>query len=233
MSWSKSIPVGVGVFVAVIAVAVIGAAMFIGESGEEALHLYRSYSSAARARAPANPMELQGKWKGLTVVPVDGPTAEALGASGSDEGLVVAQIPEGHPARHNGLMLGDVVVGVDGQKVRDLSDLYNVSRSTSGAEPALLDVRRHGQALTVFLPAAPPAGVATPELEGQNAWPWQGPGGGRGVQAGWGGQQLLCPHHGMVGAQGGPGVGYSCPICRGPVHRGQAGPYTPYPQPLR
>ena len=45
MSWKQSIPLGVGVILAVIAVGVIGAGMFMGDKGEELLHLYGDYKA--------------------------------------------------------------------------------------------------------------------------------------------------------------------------------------------
>ena len=212
MTWKSSVPLGVGIFLSVIAVLVVGSAMFLTDKGEEMVHLYKDYRKAS---GPSAPMELQGKWQDLTLVPLGGPTARALGVGDLDRGVVVADVPEGSRGRQAGLLPGDTVVGVDNQPVRDLSDLYSVSQAKAWSDPLLLDVRRQGQVMTVFLPGPQgPPGVALPEVEAQAGWPSPAPG----IQAGWGGQQYYCPQHGMVMPAGSPGVGYACPHCRGPLH---------------
>lgn len=220
MSWKTSIPLGVGIFLAVVAVGVIGAGMFLSDKGEEMLHMYKDFrSTQQQVPDPSNALELQGRWRGMTLAAIGGPTAQILGIREAERGVVVADLPP-DPMQAGGLAAGDVIVGVDQQPVDNIADLYNVSRTKSPVDPLLLDVRRHNHALTVVLPglqAAP--GLAPPggEVETNNPW-------GAGMPAAWTGQQFYCPREGLVLPGGSVSNPYLCPRCQGPLHLYPRGP---------
>lgn len=61
-------------------------------------------------------------WLGLALQPVGLPDA-ARSAAGSDGGLIVVGLSSGGPAERGGVMLGDVVLSVDGAAMRSPRDL--------------------------------------------------------------------------------------------------------------
>jgi predicted RNA-binding Zn-ribbon protein involved in translation (DUF1610 family) len=227
MSWKQSIPLGIGVVLAVVAAGVIGAAMFVTDKGEELIHMYGDYRAAQRKAAAAaradHAMELRGRWNGMSLTAANSPTARALGVREVENGVVVAEMSplDGQAAQLSGVRVGDVLVGVDGQQVRDLADLYNISRTKNPTDPTLVDVKRHNNTMTLMLPAAQQANQLPAfggENERPNAW-------GAGVPAAFTGQQFYCPQHGAVVPMGGVvamgggmgrGMGnpYRCPHCQ-------------------
>ncbi len=76
-------------------------------------------------------MELRGSWLGMKLTSLDSPTAQRLGIPSSAKGVMIVEIEERNGWRviQAGAMEGDVIVAVDGQDVRDLADLYDVSRN--------------------------------------------------------------------------------------------------------
>jgi hypothetical protein len=212
MRWKTTIPVGVGVVLAVVAVAVVGAAMLLTDKGEEMIHLYGDYR-AAKAGKQTDSMELFGKWRGMSLAAVNGQTAANLGVRG-ESGVVVAGV--GPFCQQVGLRAGDVITGVDNQPVRDLAGLYNATKKASPAAPTVLEVNRQGQTVALVLPPAgqaamgPGAGMGTrPELEAN----W-----GAGVPAAFNGQNFYCPRDGTVLPRGSVGSPFLCPRCQGPLH---------------
>ena len=100
-------------------------------------------------------MELRGSWLGMKLAALDSPTAQHLGIPPAAEGVIVAEITEadGWRVRQAGAMEGDIIVAVDGHTIRDLADLYDVSRKLDVGVAVLLDIRRWGQPMTLVLPA--------------------------------------------------------------------------------
>lgn len=202
MGWKTTIPLGVGVALIAVAAAIIGAALLFTDKGEELGHLYKDLRAASpqgQTGLVTSPqaLEVLGKWQGISVAAVDGPTARGLGLGEAEGGVVVAGLQEAQAAQASGLLVGDVIRGVDRQPVRDMADLYNISRTVDPLSPVLLDVQRQGQTMTLVLPAAATT-AAAPAAQ----------------PAAWTGTQFYCPLHGALGPRPAAGV---CPYCRGPA----------------
>ncbi len=217
MSWKQSVPIGVGVFLSVIAAGVIGAAMFLTDNGEEALHLYKNYQAASNPGVPMGPklsraMELQGKWCGINIVDPKSPTAQRMSLGEVEGGVVVAGLhpTNGAIAKQSGVLPGDVIVGVDKAPIKDMTDMFNVSRNLPPVSPVLLDVRRQGHPMTLVIPAA---AFSQPRATGE----------GEAVPAAWTGQQYYCPRDGLTLPRGMVRSPLVCPRCQGPLHLFQPG----------
>jgi hypothetical protein len=175
-------------------------------------------------------MELRGSWLGMKLSSLDSPTAQRLGIPPSAKGVMVVEIEErnGWRALQAGVMEGDVLTAVDGQDVRDLADLYDVSRDVDVGSAVLLDIRRWGQPMTLVLPAlhAPPPVAAQwqPGQVGQAA-PAVTPGANAaGAQlVGWApgsqGAQFYCPIHDRMWQQNAVHPHYRCPLGGCPLSR--------------
>ncbi len=191
-------------------------------------------------------MELRGSWLGVKLTGLDSPTAQRLGIPPTAEGVLVVEIAEmnGWRARQAGVVEGDVIVGVDGQTVRDLADLYDISRKVNVGEAVLLDVRRWGQPITLVLPALhTPIPGTVPMQPGQFAQPGQVTPGmtpgvnpaaaqpvawNRGVGAAYPpvmnvaagpGAQFYCPTHQRMWGQSAVQPNYVCPLGNCPLSR--------------
>ena len=192
------------------------------------------------------PMELLGSWLGVKLTGLDSPTAQRLGIPPSAEGVMVVEIMEmnGWRARQAGMMEGDVIVGVDGKTIRDLADLYDVSRKVDVGGAVMLDVRRWGQVVTLVLPAlrASPRTVAQWQPEqvapaplgvnglaarpaawaaGTQAAQYYGPATMNVAAAQTVGQgaQFYCAIHGRMWDQGAVYPNYVCPLGNCPLTR--------------
>jgi hypothetical protein len=175
-------------------------------------------------------MELQGSWLGMRLTSLDSPTARRLGVPPSAPGVMIVEIEKrnGWRARQAGAMEGDVIVGVDGKAIRDLSDLYDVSRNLDVGSAVLLDIRRVGQPMTLVVPAlhAPPPGAA-PSQPGQAGIPAQvmAPGANAALAqpAAWvpglQGPQFYCPIHSRMWSQNAVHPHYRCPLGNCPLSR--------------
>jgi S1-C subfamily serine protease len=60
-------------------------------------------------------------------------------------GLLVVQVQAGGPAEASGLILGDLLLGLDGQPVEDVDALRRLLRSLSAGQGVSLDIARAGQ----------------------------------------------------------------------------------------
>lgn len=60
-------------------------------------------------------------------------------------GLLVSGLVEGGPAEAAGLLLGDIIVGFDGQPVDEPESLVTLLRADRGGKPAILSVIRAGE----------------------------------------------------------------------------------------
>lgn len=220
MTLKQSIPLGFGIVLAVVAAGIIGAAMLMTDKGEELAHLYGDYKAGQRknnnGRRRDGAMELQGRWRGLTLSAATSPTATALGVREPEDGVVVARVGNGVVARQGGLQRGDVITAVDNQKVRNLTDLYKVAKTTDSTLPTVVEVKRSGQTVAAVLP---PSTVA-------RGAPFGGPEGREGAANVWGAgipaaagarQNYYCPRDGTVLPRGSVGSPF-CPRCKGPLH---------------
>lgn len=74
----------------------------------------------------------------------------ATGAKpGQERGLIVVSIEPGSPAERAGIVLGDVVTGVEGRPVRFFGDLHDALTAERIGKPVTLQVIRAGQARTL------------------------------------------------------------------------------------
>ncbi len=142
--------------------------------------------------------------------------------------------------RQAGAMEGDVIVAVAGQNVRNLSDMYDVSRYVEVTGVVTMDIRRWGQVMTLVLPAlqAQPAMIQGANAAGAQPVAWiQGPQGAQfycpritGANAtaiqpvAWPSQampgaQFCCPYHNRVWSQNEVYPQFRCPICNCPLNR--------------
>ncbi len=123
----------------------------------------------------ADQLKASGKvsrgWLGVVIQEVNKDLAESFGLE-RPAGALVAQVLEGGPAAKGGLMVGDVILNLDGKPIimsADLPHLVGVLKPGSTAE---LDVVREGsrKKLRVTIGALPEdgqelAGMATPGVE--------------------------------------------------------------------
>jgi S1-C subfamily serine protease len=95
----------------------------------------------AAAAKVVEPLLAHGRLKrgflGVTSQPVRLP-ASIAGVAGQESGLLVARVAADTPAEKGGILLGDIIVGLGGQPVKDTDDLQ-----------ALLGPERVGQATPV------------------------------------------------------------------------------------
>jgi serine protease Do len=78
-------------------------------------------------------------WLGVIIQEITPEIAEAIGVK---EGVLVAQIAPGSPAQKAGLKVGDIIVAVDGEKVREVRDLqFKIMKTPPGTEVTLTIIR--------------------------------------------------------------------------------------------
>ncbi len=102
-------------------------------------------ASARNGDGEGGAANAQGGPLGLTVEPVPAERARSLGLK-DGQGLIVSSVRPGSAASDAGIRQGDVIEEVNGDIVRDASQLRNAV-SGAGARPALVLVRRGDQAL--------------------------------------------------------------------------------------
>jgi len=228
----KHFPYGVIFPIVVLLAMLVAIAMFFTGKGEDVFE--------REGHKITQTMELRGNWLGMKLTSLDSPTARRLGVPPSvRKGVMVVELQEardGWRPRQAGVLPGDVIVAVDGKKVRDLADLYDASRNLDVGSAVLLDIRRWGQPMTLVLPAvyaAPP--VAGPPEAWQGVQPppatAQGANAGAAQLAAWapGSQCYQCPHfycrvHNQVFPQGAVHPNYRCPIGNCPLNALYAAP---------
>lgn len=97
--------------------------------------------------------EVQHPFLGVQLVPLVPPVRERLDVA-ADDGAVVLAVQAGGPADAAGLEPGDVIVGLDGQDVRDPGDLLTVLRDYSPGDTVTVDIDRGGDISTVEVEVA-------------------------------------------------------------------------------
>ncbi len=166
------------------------------------------------------PLELRGRWLGMSLTALDSATAQAKNIPATLKGVMVVEIAErnGWRARQAGLVSGDVITAVDGHEVRDMTDFYDITRDTDVAKAITIEVQRWGQAMTLVLPAV----VGVVAVPGQPAMPGQ-PRAVPGLPAVGaqpvGGPLFMCPTHGQGWQQAAVHPNYRCPMCNAPLVR--------------
>jgi predicted metalloprotease with PDZ domain len=156
------------------------------------------------------PMELQGRWLGMRLVPGDSASAREIGAPAAAAGVLVVEVSKtvGSRVMQAGVAPGDVIVAIDGKKVQTLGELYTVTTRQNVAQPLSLDIVRQGQQMAVMVPAA--MTPLMPQASGvQAASPTEA------VAAGL----FVCPNDGLQWTQAQVGPDLRCPRCGGPVVR--------------
>lgn len=94
------------------------------------------------ARLPARPVYL-----GLGVQPAELPPA--LAAEGRRAALLVAQVAQGGPAERAGVMVGDLLLSLDGAPLASTGDLLDGLGRRGPGEAARLELARGGAPITV------------------------------------------------------------------------------------
>jgi len=103
---------------------------------------------AAAADKVVQALLAHGKLKrgflGLTSQPV--PLPQALkDAAGQETGLLVARVAAGTPAEQGGVLIGDIIVGLGGQAVRDTDELQQLLSSDRVGQATPLRIIRGGE----------------------------------------------------------------------------------------
>jgi S1-C subfamily serine protease len=73
-------------------------------------------------------------WPGLYVVPLTDAVRSSLKLDANTQGLYVANVVARSPASIMGLQRGDLITGINGEKVRDLASFYRTLREKGSAE---------------------------------------------------------------------------------------------------
>lgn len=78
-------------------------------------------------------------WLGVVIQEITPDITEAIGVK---EGILVAQVVKGSPADRAGLKVGDIIVALNGRKLKDVRDLQlSVMRTRPGTEVSLTIIR--------------------------------------------------------------------------------------------
>lgn len=82
---------------------------------------------------------------GVSISDFNADSAKAFGIEGTAEGALVQEIVDGSAAENAGIMVGDVIVSVDGQRVKSASDLRNTIGLKRSGDSVRVDVIRDGK----------------------------------------------------------------------------------------
>src|SRR5690606_22332407 len=82
---------------------------------------------------------------GVSISDFNADTAKAFGIEGTDEGALVQEVVGGSAAEKAGIEVGDVIVSVDGQRVKSAADLRNNIGLKRSGEDVKVDVIRDGK----------------------------------------------------------------------------------------
>ena len=85
-------------------------------------------------------------WLGVVIQEITPEIAETIGVK---EGILVSQVAPGSPAEKAGLKVGDIIVAIDGEKVREVRELqFRVMKTPPGTE-ITLTILRGGKEQTI------------------------------------------------------------------------------------
>jgi serine protease Do/serine protease DegQ len=85
---------------------------------------------------------------GVTIQGMDAEAAEALGAT-VDHGALITEIVSGSAAEKAGLRVDDIIIGIDGKKISDASDLRNTIGLMGSGQDIKIEYIRDGKTKTV------------------------------------------------------------------------------------
>jgi hypothetical protein len=142
----------------ILVLALVGGVVLLFTAGDT------SWNPFAGPSANAQAMELSGQWLGMRLAASNTASAQSLGVVPMAEGVVVAELvmPEAARAQQAGLLPGDVLVGLDGSAVANLTDLYTLTTTLDVNRPVPISIVRQGQPLSLLLP--PPPGMYGPAV---------------------------------------------------------------------
>jgi len=85
-------------------------------------------------------------WLGVVIQEITPEIAETIGVK---EGILVSQVAPGSPAEKAGLKVGDIIVAIDGEKVREVRELqFRIMKTPPGTE-VTLTILRGGKEQTI------------------------------------------------------------------------------------
>jgi Do/DeqQ family serine protease len=82
---------------------------------------------------------------GVSISDFNADSAKAFGIEGTAEGALVQEIVDGSAAEKAGIMVGDVIVSIDGQRIKSASDLRNTIGLKRSGDSVRVDVIRDGK----------------------------------------------------------------------------------------
>ncbi|MFC1683469.1 S1C family serine protease [Candidatus Zixiibacteriota bacterium] len=92
--------------------------------------------------------EVRPFWTGIHIQSLSPLIAQSLSYPSTD-GVIVSQLDSASPALRAGLLVGDIITGINGKGIRDENDLVAEFYGTHVGDEITLDVWREGQAKTV------------------------------------------------------------------------------------
>lgn len=97
--------------------------------------------------------EREEAWMGIEVVGLDDPRARNFDYE-ADSGVLVVGVESGSPAEDGGVLVGDVIVKVDDEEIKDLRDYEQKMSSLEGREKAIAFMVKRGR-YTYFVAVKP------------------------------------------------------------------------------
>jgi len=153
--------------------------------------------------------QVEGWWMGMR-----------LGQADNTDGVKILEVSDslGWRAKQAGVMPGDIITGINGKKVTDLSDLQRKSVGLNLAGPVALSVTRFNQQASLVIPPLPPPISQQPVMPAQMPVTPMVPGGVPVVAPnGAEGPAFYCPRHRVLWTQAQVHPSYRCPLCSGPL----------------
>ncbi len=83
-------------------------------------------------------------------MPLNEEYAEELGLKNT-EGALVGQVTDGSPADRGGIQTGDVILTVNGKKIKDFTDLVTEVENTQIGKTLKIEIWRNKGKITLFI----------------------------------------------------------------------------------
>ena len=103
------------------------------------------------AEALATHGSVKRGYLGVRTQPVEIPESARQTLSKQDHGLLILWLEEGGPAASSGLLIGDILIAVNGQSVGDPDDLFSALHSETVGKSVPVEVLRGGRPETVHV----------------------------------------------------------------------------------